>query len=135
MPFGLCNAPETFQTMMNTILREFLDQGIVVYLDDILIYSKNEAEHVQLLERILQRLSQFKLAVAAHKSTFHATEVEFLGYIVNGKIIHVSNETTKTIREGEVPTNIRGYEPSLVSPTSTDVSSKISYRSSDPSPV
>jgi hypothetical protein len=56
MPFGLANAPATFQAMMNEFLREFLDLGVVCYLDDILIYSKNEKEHEELVARVLQRL-------------------------------------------------------------------------------
>jgi len=53
MPFGLVKAPATFQLMMNKILHEFLDQGVVVYLDDILIYSKTHAEHVTMVKKVL----------------------------------------------------------------------------------
>jgi len=53
MPFGLVNAPATFQRMMIKILREFLDQGVVVYLDDILIYSKTHAEHITMVKKVL----------------------------------------------------------------------------------
>ena len=57
MPFALCNAPATFQGMMNEILREFLDQGVVVYLDDILIYSKDKDSHVKLVQQVLAKLA------------------------------------------------------------------------------
>src|ERR1700733_5870265 len=57
MPFGLVNAPATFLAMMNKILREFLDHGVVVYLDDILIYSKTEEEHIELVKKVLDRLA------------------------------------------------------------------------------
>jgi len=62
MPFGLVNAPATFQAMMNKILREFLDHGVVVYLDDILIYSKNYEKHVELVKKVLVRLEEHRLA-------------------------------------------------------------------------
>ena len=58
MPFGLVNAPATFQTMMNEILREFLDQGVVVYIDDILIDSETVEEHILLIRKVLQRLRE-----------------------------------------------------------------------------
>jgi len=82
MPFGLVNAPATFQAMMNKILREFLDHGVVVYLDDILIYSENYEEHVELVKKVLARLEEQRLAIALKTSVFHVLSVEFLGYIV-----------------------------------------------------
>src|SRR5437660_9388185 len=60
MPFGLCNAPATFQTMIYDVLRGFLDQGVVVYLDDILVYSKTEEEHVKLLTKVFTCLAKYK---------------------------------------------------------------------------
>ena len=71
MPFGLVNAPPTFPTMMNKILSEFLDHGVVVYLDDILIYSDNMDDHIKLGQKVLDRLEQHELAVSLMKSVFH----------------------------------------------------------------
>lgn len=82
MSFGLINAPATFQAMMNTILREFLNHGVVVYLDDILIYSENEEEHIELVNSVLAQLEEYHLAVSTTKSVFQVKEVEFLAYIV-----------------------------------------------------
>src|SRR5436853_5838943 len=98
MPFGLCNAPATFQGMMNEVLREFLDQGVVVYLDDVLIYSKMMKEHVQLVRKILHKLAQHNLAVAGHKTVFHVSETEFMEFIVNGHRMSVAYETTQSVR-------------------------------------
>jgi len=81
MPFGRVNAPATFQRMMNKILGEFLDQGVVVYLDDILIYSKTYAEHVAMVKQVLSRLMEQQLAVSIKKSEFHVKAVEFLGIL------------------------------------------------------
>ena len=93
--------------MIYEVLREFLDQGVVVYLDDILVYSKTEEEHVKLLTKVFTCLAKYNLAVAVHKSVFHVLEVEFLGYIVNGTGISVSGETMQAIRDWEVPKNLR----------------------------
>jgi len=82
MPFSLVNALATFQVMMNTILREFLNHGVVVNLDDILIYSKNYEEHFELVKKVLSRLEEHRLAISLKKSVFHIPSVEFLGYIV-----------------------------------------------------
>jgi len=71
MPFGLVNAPATFQTMMNKILREFLDQGVVVYIDDILNYSETVEEHILLVQKVLQQLREYRMAISLEKSVFH----------------------------------------------------------------
>jgi len=78
MPFGLVNAPATFQTMINQIRREFLDHEVVVYLDDILIYSENMEDHIKLVQNVLDRLEQCDLAVLLKKLVFHQEEVKFL---------------------------------------------------------
>jgi len=82
MPFGLVNAPAIFQTMMNEILRQFLDQGVVVYIDDILIYSLTLEEHIILVRKVLQRLREYRMAISLEKSVFHLKKVDFLGYVV-----------------------------------------------------
>ena len=71
MPFGLANSLATFQNMMNEVLRDFLDPGVVVYIDDVLIYSENLEQHIQLVKNVLKKLADYNLAVAAHKITSH----------------------------------------------------------------
>jgi hypothetical protein len=71
MPFGLANAPATFQAMMQEILRDLLDHGVVVYIDDILIYSESESQHELLVSEVLRRLQEHGLAGAIDKSEFH----------------------------------------------------------------
>src|SRR5437763_8392420 len=80
MPMGLTNALAIFQAFMNDILQEFLDQGVIVYLDNILIYSCNEEEHEALVEKVLQHLMDNDLVAEIDKYTFHAWEVDFLSY-------------------------------------------------------
>uniref|UniRef100_A0AAQ4PEP9 ribonuclease H n=1 Tax=Gasterosteus aculeatus aculeatus TaxID=481459 RepID=A0AAQ4PEP9_GASAC len=82
MPFGLTNAPAVFQAMINDVLRDFLDQFVYVYLDDILIYSPDLNTHRNHVELVLQRLLDNGLYVKAEKSEFHADTVAFLGFIV-----------------------------------------------------
>ena len=78
-----------------------------MYLDDVLIYSKTMKEHLQLVRKILHKLAQHNLAVAEHKSVFHIQETEFLGFIVNGQGMCVSDETTQSVREWPTPKNLR----------------------------
>jgi len=98
MPFGLVNAPATFQKMMNKILTEFLDHRVVGYLDDILIYSENMDDHIKLVQKVLDRLEQHDWAVLLKKSVFHQEEVEFVGYIVKTSGVTMSNRKVKNIQ-------------------------------------
>jgi len=97
IPFGLVNAPATFQVMMNTILREFLDHGVVVYLYVILIYSKTMEEHEALVKQVLARLERHDLAVSLKKSVFHVDTVEFRGYIVGKSGVTMSEKHVESI--------------------------------------
>ena len=72
-------------TLMNEIFRDFLDQFVIVYIDDILVYSKNMEEHAQHLEQVLQRLRDHKLYAKESKCEFAKDHVEFLGHVISDK--------------------------------------------------
>src|SRR5207245_4846294 len=82
IPFGLTNAPATFQRLMNHILMEYLDEFVVVYIDDILIYSKMFDEHLEHLERVFEKLREAKLMIKLKKCKFSEQNIEFLGHII-----------------------------------------------------
>jgi hypothetical protein len=85
MPFGLCNAPATFQRMMNDILR---DKFVTVYLDDVYIYSRTLAEHMEHLRLVLQRFKEEGLKLRLKKCFVGLQDMEYLGYAVpSGKIL------------------------------------------------
>jgi len=107
MPFGLVNAPATFQSMMNKILRAFLDNGVVVYLDHILIYSANMDDDIKLVQKVLDLLKQHDLAVLLKKSVFHQDEVEFLGYIVKTSGVTMSDRKVKSVQNWAHPRSVK----------------------------
>lgn len=82
MPFGLTNAPASMQALMNDTLHKYLDIFTMVYLDDIMIFSKTEKEHKEHVKKILRKLKERNLLLKPEKCTFHVEEVEFLGQIV-----------------------------------------------------
>ncbi|CAI7853965.1 unnamed protein product [Closterium sp. NIES-53] len=89
MPFGLTNAPATFQAEMNHILRPLLDECVVVYLDDILIYSRDMKQHIEHLQRVFEILRREKFYVKLSKSEFALKKVQFLGHMVSAQGVHV----------------------------------------------
>jgi len=107
MPFGLVNAHATFQPMMNKILREFLYHGVVVYLEDIRIYSENMEDHVKLVEKVLNRLEQHDLAVSLKKSVFRQEDVQFLGYIVKTSGVTTNDRKVKSVQNWAHPRAVK----------------------------
>ncbi|CAI7771299.1 unnamed protein product [Closterium sp. NIES-53] len=89
MPFGLTNAPATFQAEMNHILRPLLDECVVVYLDDILIYSRDMKQHIEHLRRVFEILRREKFYVKLSKSEFALKKIQFLGHMVSAQGVHV----------------------------------------------
>ena len=103
MPFGLVNAPATFQGMMNEILAPYRHKCCVVYLDDIVVYSNSAEEHRKHLDEILTALEKHQLIAKPKKSIVGAAEIEFCGHIVGNGSIKPSPEKTAVIREWPKP--------------------------------
>ncbi|CAI7859562.1 unnamed protein product [Closterium sp. NIES-54] len=113
MPFGLCNAPATFQAEMNHILRPLLDECVVVYLDVILIYSKNMKEHVEHLRKVFEILRKNKFYVKLSKSDFALKKVQFLGHMVSAEGVHVDLRKIEAIKKWKLPENMKELQQFL----------------------
>lgn len=106
VPFGLSNAPAALQTLMNYVLKDFLDDFVVVYLDDILIFSDTEEEHLVHVRAVLRRLREFHLYAKLEKCLFNQTTVEFLGFIISPEGIRLASDKLQTIRDWPSPTTL-----------------------------
>ena len=106
MPFGLTNAPSVFQRYVNEVLKEYIDRGVVAYIDDILIYSKTEEELVDLMKKVLRKLLNNSLCINAKKCVFHARKVEFVGYTIDQNRVKMSENKVKHILEWEPPRSV-----------------------------
>lgn len=106
MPFGLTNAPSVFQAYMNKILQPYLYRFVLVYLDDILIYSRTKEEHISHIRQVLQTLRDNKLYVCREKSHFLLKELDFLGHIVTPTGIKPDPKKVEPILKLERPTDV-----------------------------
>jgi hypothetical protein len=117
MPFGLTNAPATFQSLMNLIFASLLRRGVLVFMDDILIYSRTLEEHVKLLQQVFQILDHHQFLIKRSKCLFAQSSVEYLGHVISA--VGVATDPTKvdSVLRWPQPVTIkqlRGESPSLV---------------------
>jgi hypothetical protein len=106
MSFGLTNVPAHFTYLMNSVFMPELDKFVVVFIDDILIYSKNEEEHARHLQIVLTRLREHQLYAKFSKCAFWLEEIQFLGHVLSAKGIAVDPSKVKDILEWKPPTTI-----------------------------
>ena len=99
MSFGLTNAPAAFMDLMNRVFRPFLDRFVIVFIDDILVYSKSEEEHVRHLRYVLQTLRDHQLYAKFSKCEFWLNEVAFLGHVVSKEGIQVVPKKIEAVKE------------------------------------
>ena len=107
MPFGLTNAPATFQSFMNTIFAALLRKGVLVFMDDILVYSATLEQHVALLQLVFQIMQQHQFFIKKSKCSFAANKVEYLGHVISGNGVATDPTKIQVVQQWPSPTNIK----------------------------
>ena len=113
VPFGLTNAPAAFQHFMNEVFADLLDVYVIVYLDDVLIYSDDPALHKEQVREVLRRLRKHGLYASPKKCAFHTDTVEYLGYILTPSGLHMSEDKVKIIQEWPEPRKVKDIQSFL----------------------
>nr|GFA52035.1 putative reverse transcriptase domain-containing protein [Tanacetum cinerariifolium] len=112
MPFGLTNAPAVFMDLMNRVCKTYLDKFVIVFIDDILIYSKDEKEHEEHLKSIIEFLKKEELYAKFSKCEFWIPKVQFLGHVIDSQGIHVDPAKIESVKDWaspKSPTEIRQF--------------------------
>ena len=112
MPFGLKNAPGTFQRLMDKVLKDYIGEFVEVYVDDIMIYSKNLEDHIMHIEKVLQKLKEYNLVIKLKKCRFCQKKIEFLGHEIGEEGLKPNFkkiETIEKIREPQTVTEVRSF--------------------------
>jgi hypothetical protein len=110
MSFDLMNVPAYFIYLMNSVFMDYLDKFVVVFIDDILIYSQNEQAHEEHLRKVLQRLRDYQLYAKLSKCEFWVSEVLFLGHIINREGLAVDPKKVTAILDWKAPKDVRGIK-------------------------
>ncbi len=108
MPFGLTNAPATFQRLMNYVLYDYLNNFVIVYLNDILVYSDTFDEHINHLKKIFTKLREANLIIKLKKCKFGQRKIKFLGYMIGTDGLRTNPENIEKIINCPVPTDVTG---------------------------
>ena len=125
MSFGLTNAHAYFMSMMNKVFMEYLDKFVVVFIDDILVFSKSEEEHKEHLRLVLEKLREHQLYAKFSKCEFWLKEVGFLGHVISGEGIAVDPTKVESVTKWQSPTSVKeihsflrlaGYYRRFISP-------------------
>ena len=107
IPFGLANAPSVFQGFMDDVFREYLNRFVIVYIDDILIYSRNETEHTQHVSQVLKKLREHHLYAKGEKCEFHQDRMKFLGYYISPAGISMDEGKVSAITTWPQPKTVK----------------------------
>jgi len=113
MPFGLSNAPSAFQRFMNELFSDLLDMCVVIYLDNILIYSDNLSEHKKHVKEVLRHLRANNLFASLGKCVFHCQQVKFLGYVLGPQGVQMDKSKVQTIQDWPTPRHLRDVQAFL----------------------
>ncbi|KAL0148230.1 hypothetical protein M9458_056462 [Cirrhinus mrigala] len=107
MPYGLANSPAVFQSFINEVFRDLLKKYVIAYIDDILIYSKSEVEHVDHVRTLLSRLLENQLYIKAEKCEFHVKQTSFLGYNISHEGVKMDETKVKAVTEWPQPNTVK----------------------------
>lgn len=107
MPFGLTNAPATFQALMNEVFRQQLREFVLVFFDDILVYSSSEEQHLTHLQEVLTILLKHQLFPRRSKCSFAQTQIDYLGHVITQNGVGVDPQKIQAVKDWPIPTTVK----------------------------